>query len=126
MELKGYFKNGKIRIWKENFAIIKSKKSLPFAFAVIKDKNETTVIIDQSKIKNNKNIIEISKDWKILTFDMILPFGLVGFIAKISKILAEEGISIVVISSYSTDHILIKNKNLKRTISKLKSLGFRL
>jgi hypothetical protein len=74
MDLENYFKNGKVYIWKETFAIIKSKKVYPDAFANIIDKNETT-----SKY-NNEDIIEIEKDWKILTFDMVLPFGLVGFL----------------------------------------------
>ena len=113
-------------MWREKFAIVKSKKVLSDAFAVIKDKNEITVIINQSKIKDKKDIIKISEDWKIITFDMKLPFELVGFISEISKILAEAGISIFVISSYSTDHILIKNKNLKKTISKLQSLGLKI
>ena len=82
MHLESYFKNGKVRIWKETFAIIKSKKPYPNAFANIIDKNETTVIIEQSKY-NDEDVIEIEKDWKILTFDMVLPFGLVGFLAKV-------------------------------------------
>lgn len=126
MKLENYFKNGKIFVWKETFAIVKSDKALPNSFAVIKDKNEITSVIDQSKIKSNKNIIEVDKDWKIITFDMVLPFGLVGFLAKISKALAEEGISIFVISAFSIDHILVKNKNLKKAINKFKSLGFKL
>ena len=126
MKLENYFKNGKIYVWKETFSIVKSKKLLADAFAVIKDKNEITVIIDQSKIKNNKNIIKNEKNWKILTFDIELPFNLVGFLAKVSKALAEEKISIFVISAYSTDHILVKEKSLKEAISKLKNLGFKI
>ncbi len=67
MDSKNYFKNGKVYVWKENFAIIKSKKVYSNAFANITDKNETTVIIEQSKY-NDEDIIEIEKDWKILTF----------------------------------------------------------
>ena len=119
---KNYFKNGKVYIWKETFAIIKSKKPCPEAFANIIDKNETTVIIEQSKY-NNEDIIEIEKDWKILTFDMVLPFGLVGFLAKVSKVLADEKIPIFAISAYSTDHILVKEKDLARAEEKLKELG---
>jgi len=122
MDLENYFKNGKVYIWKETFAIIKSKKPYPNAFANIIDKNETTVIIEQSK-HNNEDIIEIEKDWKILTFDMILPFGLVGFLAKVSKVLADEKIIIFSISAYSTDHILVKEKDLARAEEKLKELG---
>jgi hypothetical protein len=119
MDLENYFK---IYIWKETFAIIKAKKPYPNAFANIIDKNEITVIIDQSKC-NNEDVIEIEKDWKILTFDMILPFGLVGFLAKVSKVLADEKIPIFAISAYSTDHILVKEKNLIRAEERLKELG---
>ena len=122
MDLENYFKNGKVYIWKETFAIIKSKKVYPNAFANITDKNETTVIIEQSKY-NDEDIIEIEKDWKILTFDMILPFGLVGFLAKVSEILADEKIPIFAVSAYSTDHILVKEKDLIRAGEKLKELG---
>jgi len=38
---KNYFKNCKVYVWKETFAIIKAKKSCPNAFANIIDKNET-------------------------------------------------------------------------------------
>jgi len=119
---KNYFKNGKVYAWKETFTIIKAKKPCSVAFANIVDKNETTVIIEQSKY-NKKNVIEIEKDWKILTFDMVLPFGLVGFLAKVSKVLADENIPIFAISAYSTDHILVKEKDLTRTEEKLKELG---
>ena len=122
MELQDYFKNGKVYIWKETFAVVKSKKSHPNSFANIIDKNETTVIIDQLKV-NDEDVIEIEKDWKILTFDMILPFGLVGFLAKVSKILADEKISIFAISAYSTDHILVKEKDLAKAKEKLENLG---
>jgi len=122
MDLENYFKNGKVYIWKEAFAIIKSKKPYLNAFANIIDKNETTVIIEQSKY-DDKDIIGIEKDWKILTFDMVLPFGLVGFLAKVSKVLADEKIPIFVISAYSTDHILVKENDLARAEEKLKELG---
>jgi len=119
---KNYFKNGKVYIWKETFAIIKSKKVYPHAFANIIAKSEITVIMEQSKY-NDENVIEVEKDWKILTFDMVLPFGLVGFLAKVSKVLADEKIPIFAISAYSTDHILVKEKDLARAEEKLKELG---
>ena len=122
MDLKDYFKNGKVYIWKGTFAIIKSKKVYPNAFANVIDKNETTVIIEQFKY-NNEDVIEIEKDWKILTFDMVLPFGLIGFLAKVSKVLADEKILIFAVSAYSTDHILVKEKDLARAEEKLKELG---
>lgn len=119
MKLENYFKKGKFYVWKGNFAIVKSKKVLPNSFAVIKDKNEITCVISQSKIKDNKNIIKVDKDWKILTFDMVLPFGLVGFLAKISKTLADAKVNVFVISAYSTDHILVKERDLEKALKHL-------
>lgn len=123
MELQDFFKNGKIYVWEETFAVVKSKKTHPKAFANIVDRNETTVIVDQSGL-NEEDVIEIEKEWKLLTFEMVLPFGLVGFLAKIAQALAEESISIFAISSYSTDHLLVKEKDLEKAIKKLGTLGF--
>ena len=123
VKLENYFKKGKVYVWKETFVIIKAKKPSINAFANIIDQNETTVIIEQSKY-NDEDVIEIERDWKILTFDMILPFGLVGFLAKVSKVLADENIPIFAISAYSTDHILVREKDLNRAEEKLKDIGF--
>ena len=122
MKPLNFVKNCKFYIWKENFAIVKAKRTRPDAFANIIDKNEITLVIEQGKV-NKKEVIEIEKNWKILTFDMVLPFGLVGFLATVSKALADEGISIYVISAYSTDHILMKEKDITKAKKKLKSLG---
>ena len=122
MELEDYFKKGKVYVWKETFAVVKAKRPLPDAFAVIQDKNEITVVIDQSRV-NDEDVIELEKSWKLITFDMILPFGLVGFLARVSQALADENISIFAISAYSTDHILVKQKDLPQAINKLENLG---
>ena len=110
-----------INVWKEDFAIVKTKKTYKNAFANINDGNEITVIINQNEI-NEEDIIGIEKDWKLITFNAILDFGLVGFIAKISNALAKEGISIFVVSSYSTDHLLIKKRYLNKTLKILQNL----
>ncbi|TKJ17711.1 hypothetical protein CEE44_04225 [Candidatus Woesearchaeota archaeon B3_Woes] len=123
MEAEDYFKGTKVYVWRKDFAIIKSNKTNPNAFANIVDKKETTVIIEEGKY-NNEDIIEIEKGWKILTFDIELPFSLTDFLAKISNTLAQEKISIFVVSTYSTDHILIKKQDLQKAEEKLKNLGF--
>ena len=122
MNADQYLKNGKAYVWKETFSIIKSKRQHPRAFANIVDRNEITVIVDNNHIQK-KEILEIQRDWKIITFDIVLPFGLVGFLAKVSKLLADEKIPIFVISGYSTDHLLVRKKDLPISIKKIKSLG---
>lgn len=124
MDIKQFKKKTKIkcRVDKNKYAVAKVS-SLPKqkVFAVISDKNEITVIHNQNT--KLENVLEVEKDFRLLTFDMTLPFDLVGFMAYISKLLADENISIFTISAYSTDHILLKNKDLGKAISVFEQNG---
>ncbi len=115
--------DGRVYVWKERFAIVKAKKPHPEAFANIMDGKEITVIIDEAKI-DEVDTLEMEPGWKLLTFDMVLPFNLVGFLAKVASALAKKSVSIFVISSYSTDHILVKENDLKNAKEALEELGF--
>jgi uncharacterized protein len=122
MDPNEFLKNGQVVISKETYAVIKAKHPDCSAFATIIDNKETTIIIDQTKV-NEENIIEIEKDWKLLTFDMTLPFELVGFLAIIAQALAQAKVSIFALSSYSTDHILVRVKDLNKCKEALSRLG---
>ncbi len=61
INLKNYFNGGKIYIWKEVFTVIKAKKTNPDAFANIIDKNEITIIMDQSKYNEERNNLIMRK-----------------------------------------------------------------
>ncbi len=116
------FNKNKVYIWKERFAIIKAGKPHPGAFANIMD-GGITVIIEQAK-SSEVEALEIEAGWKLLTFDMVLPFNLVGFLARVSGALAKKGVSIFAISAYSTDHILVKETDLEKAKEALEELGF--
>jgi hypothetical protein len=107
---------------KRKFAIVKAKERAK-AWACIQDGREITLIIEESKLKDIKKI-RTEKNFRLITFDMVLPFGMTGFISKIATKLAEAKIPIFVISAYSTDHILIKHKYLNKAINCLIALGF--
>jgi hypothetical protein len=92
-------------------------------FAIIKDRNETTVIAENTA---KLNTIEEEKFFKIISFETKLPFDLVGFLAYIAKILADQDISIFAVSAYSTDHILIKEENLNKALKALENNGVKI
>jgi hypothetical protein len=60
---------------------------------------------------------KVEKDWKILKILGVLDFSLIGILASISTLLAENKISIFVISTFDTDYILIKNDKIETAIS---------
>ena len=122
VELEEYFKKGRVYVWKETFSVLKSKEVYPDAFLNVVDKNEITVVIEKDKYLED-NIIGFEDGWRIFTFDMLQTFGLTGFLAKLAKILAEDRISIFVVSAYSTAHILVKEEDMEKAKAKLESLG---
>lgn len=125
LNVEDFLNNGEIYVWKEKFAVAKTKRPIDGAFAVIQDKNEITTIIEKRNLPAEEVIDVDEDDWRIITFDMLLPMNLVGFIAKISGAIAEEKINILYVSSYSTDHLLVQEKDLGKAVLKLKKLGCR-
>lgn len=70
---------------------------------------------------NIPDYVECVRDRKILKIQGPLDFSLVGIIAKVSKILAENNISIFTISTFNTDYILIENEKLDEAIQVLQN-----
>ena len=62
--------------------------------------------------------------WKAFRIQGVLDFSLVGILAKLSGILAEQQIGIFAVSTYNTDYILVKKDSFDRAISVLKSAGY--
>ena len=125
MKPETFLNNGSVHVWDQSFAMIRSRRTHPEAFANIIDHNEITVIMDETKV-DEEDVIEIQKGWKLLTFEMVLPFELVGFLATVSIAFAEEEIPIFAVSAYSTDHLFVREKDLAKAKEKLRTLGCRI
>ncbi len=122
---KEFFKTLKIKVMDEDYSIIQSKKFYPNAFANIKASEHYTVMVESKKI-NKKDVLNMAKDFKIIQFETVIPVNLIGFIAEIANTLAKENISILLLSSYSTDHIIVQKKDLKKTVQSLLKLGVKM
>jgi hypothetical protein len=122
MEIDRYIQGAEAYVWEQRYAVVKARHGFDDAFAVVVDKDETTVVIEEESV-DSVDVIEVETGWRIITFDMILPFGLVGFMARVSSSLAESKIGIFVISAFSTDHILVKENDLEKSVRVLEGLG---
>ena len=78
-------------------------------FSITKTCDELSIVCSEDDIPNN---IKCEKDWRILKIEGPLDFSLIGILASISTILAQNRISIFAISTYDTDYILVKNKDI--------------
>ena len=62
--------------------------------------------------------------WKALCIIGVLDFSLVGILARISNILAENSIGIFAVSTFNTDYIFVKKCNFDKAIQSLEDAGF--
>ena len=124
MTLEDYFKDGQAYVWDETFAIIQSEEAVPSAFVNIVDRNEITVIIEQSRLDIVK-VIQIERDWKIFTLDIVFPMDVCGVTAKVGTELAKAGVSIMPMAAYSRDHFLIKEADAERARGVFEGMGIK-
>ena len=82
-------------------------------YSITKTSDELSIVCSQDSIPNN---IKCEKDWRTLKVEGPLDFSLIGIISSISTILALKRISIFAVSTYDTDYILVKNKDIDNAI----------
>lgn len=73
-----------------------------------------------------KNTTEREDGWKAFRIQGILDFSLIGILAEIAGLLAENKIGIFAISTYNTDYILTKKENYQRALTVLEEAGYRI
>ncbi len=61
--------------------------------------------------------------WQTLKIDHTLDFSMVGVIAQLSQSLAQQSISVFVISTYNTDYLLVKKEQIEKTLTLLRQQG---
>ncbi|HEX6341768.1 ACT domain-containing protein [Umezawaea sp.] len=61
--------------------------------------------------------------WRLLTVRGPLEFTLTGIMAALSGELAAAGVSLFALSTYDTDHLLVKGENLERAALALSEAG---
>ena len=92
------------------------------SFMIFMDKYEVTLLLDEVDFANMRPGLgdaKVERGFRMLTFDTVLDFEVVGFISEVSRILAEASIPILPISAFSRDHILVKQDDLANALKVL-------
>ncbi|UYM17040.1 ACT domain-containing protein [Endozoicomonas euniceicola] len=90
-------------------------------FSVMRTDEELSIVCESS-IKLNSEKAEM--DWSALKVTGPLDFALTGILAGLATTLDEAGISLFALSTYDTDYILVKSKQLSRACMALSSAGY--
>ncbi|MFC6994166.1 ACT domain-containing protein [Streptococcus loxodontisalivarius] len=70
------------------------------------------------------NTIEREDDWSAFRIQGVLDFSLIGILAKIAGLLAEEKISIIALSTFNTDYVLVKSDQFESALNLLDKAGY--
>lgn len=84
-------------------------------FMILRDDKEVTLLIEEEdwqRIRHAVRDARVERDFRLLTFDIELPWNVVGYLARVTEILAAAGISVGALSSFSRDHLLVKQEDL--------------
>lgn len=68
--------------------------------------------------------IEAETGFRIIGVEGPLPFDAVGVISDVSKALAETGISVIVVSTFETDYLLVRDSDLDLALAALHDRGY--
>ena len=93
----------------------------PFVFTGSTDEEKSLVC---PKELVPQNTVERDDGWRALRIIGVLDFSLVGILARISTILAENNIGIFAVSTFNTDYIFVKKCNFDKAIKALEDAGF--
>jgi hypothetical protein len=61
--------------------------------------------------------------WRLLTVRGPLEFSLTGIMATLSGTLAAAGVALLALSTFETDHLLVRDDDLERAVRALREAG---
>ena len=93
-------------------------------FMLLRDETEVTLLLDETDWRTMRHAVRdarVESDFRLLTFDVELDWRVVGFLARVTGILADAGVSCGALSAFSRDHLLVKQGELARALRALGS-----
>lgn len=84
--------------------------------------DELSVVCDQTRVPHG---VRAERGFRRLTVVGPLDFSVVGVLAALTAPLAEAGVSVFTISTFDTDHLLVREVDLERVRAALESAGHR-
>ena len=89
-------------------------------FSVTRTREELSIVCPEANLPAG---IQYQSGWRLLKFEGLFEFTLTGVLASVALPLAEAGISLLAISTYNTDYVLVQAGQLDAAIQVLTAAG---
>lgn len=115
----------KIKVLEGEFAVCKVKDYSKVDFNeeicfIGQTDNEKSLVCREAAVPGN--VIMCEKGWRGFRIEGILDFSMIGIIARISGVLASNGIVIFVVSTYNTDYVFAKKEDFERAVELIENI----
>ncbi|HKP72326.1 MAG TPA: ACT domain-containing protein [Pyrinomonadaceae bacterium] len=84
-------------------------------FMLLRDAYEVTLLLEETDwltMRHAARDARIEGGWRLVTLNIELGWNVVGFLARVTEILAAAGVPVGALASFSRDHLLIKQDDL--------------
>ena len=118
-----------LSVLSDTFAICRLAASAPIPawargdfLSITRTRDELSIVCAQSNVPAG---IRCEHDWRALQVVGQLDFALTGILASLAAPLADAGISIFALSTFDTDYVLVKARDLEKAMRVLQGAGHR-
>ena len=88
-------------------------------FMLLRDPVEVTLLLEEDDwraMRHAARDARVEGGFRLVTLDIELAWNVVGFLARVTEILAGAGVSVGALSAFSRDHLLIKQEDLGKAL----------
>lgn len=111
-----------------DFAVCRLEKDAPLPdwgrqgqfYALARTPDELTIVCEERFVPPG---VHCERGWSCLGVAGPLDFSLVGILAALSASLARAGVSLFAVSTFDTDYLLVKSKDLEKALVALSAAG---
>ena len=92
-------------------------------WSVTKTQDEMSIVCPQDQVPED---VKVEPGWRILEVKGPLDFSMTGVLNGLTKPLTDSQTSVFVLSTYLTDYLLIRSKDIKTAIEVLQTQGHKI
>lgn len=134
-ELLELFSKVRVSVSDETFLLASMKRgycdligealsSFQFFSSIVLERDELTLIVseeDWSRVSSFTGEYQLQGPFKLIDFGLELDLDVVGFLAEVTRSLAEEGVSVLAVSTFRRDYLLVKASDVEHALEALRS-----
>jgi len=88
-------------------------------FMLLRDPFEVTLLLEEEDWRAMRHAARDARaevGFRLVTLDIELPWNVVGFLARVTELLAGAGVAVGALSAFSRDHLLIRRDDLGKAL----------